>query len=435
MKHLLGLAMIFAIVISGCKKSDVASIPVLTTNTVGSITANTAQAGGNITSTGGSAITKRGSCWATHGSPSVADSFSNDGAASGTFTSNLINLYSNTTYYVSAYAINATGTAYGNAQTFTTAKGVPAVTTTTITNIAPLTANSGGNVISDGGAAITARGICWSTSIHPTTANFRTVDSTNGTGALNDTLTFLASQTTYYIRAYATNSFGTGYGAELSFVSSSANTVADVEGNVYPYITIGTQIWMGSNLRTGHYRNGDPITNGFNTNFDWFANTLTTSSLIGAYTFPNADSANNLIFGKLYNSAAVNDSRGMCPLQWHVASEGDFDALELSQGVDPADTGSNPAGVNLPALTALQSKLLVGGSSGLNFQKSGQLSFLIEGQTNYNAFGQNADYWTSWSFVEAPSIFNNYLPIDMGNPYSVLNPSIDHAYSVRCVKD
>lgn len=94
----------------------------------------------------------------------------------------------------------------------------PTVTTTSITNITRLTADSGGNVTSDGGASVTARGVCWNTSTTPTTSNSKTTNGT-GTGSFTSNITGLNPGTKYYVRAYATNSVGTAYGNELNFTS------------------------------------------------------------------------------------------------------------------------------------------------------------------------------------------------------------------------
>ena len=104
---------------------------------------------------------------------------------------------------------------------------LPTVTTTAVSNIAPTTAMSGGNVTADGGADITARGICWSTSQTPTISGNHTTDGT-GTGSFNSTMTGLTPSTTYYVRAYATNSEGTAYGEVVSFTTLQQNLVGDI---------------------------------------------------------------------------------------------------------------------------------------------------------------------------------------------------------------
>ena len=97
-------------------------------------------------------------------------------------------------------------------------KIVPTVTTTVVSSVTATTALSGGNVTSDGGSAITARGVCWSTSTNPTIVDNYTTDET-GTGTFTSSMTGLLTNTTYYVRAYATNSAGTSYGSEVSFTT------------------------------------------------------------------------------------------------------------------------------------------------------------------------------------------------------------------------
>ena len=108
----------------------------------------------------------------------------------------------------------------------------PTVTTATITNIDKTTATGGGNVTADGGATVTARGICWSTSQNPTSAGDHTTDGT-GTGSFTSAMTGLTANTTYYVRAYATNSAGTAYGEQVSFTTLPDGIPGDVDGNGY----------------------------------------------------------------------------------------------------------------------------------------------------------------------------------------------------------
>lgn len=92
----------------------------------------------------------------------------------------------------------------------------PTLTTTAISLITNTTASSGGVITSDGGASVTARGVCWNTSTGPTTANSKTTNGT-GTGTFTSSITGLTAATDYYVRAYATNSAGTAYGDERVF--------------------------------------------------------------------------------------------------------------------------------------------------------------------------------------------------------------------------
>jgi len=180
-------------------------LPTLTTEAVSDITETTATSGGNITDDGGSDITARGVCYSTSPNPTIDDNTTNDGTGTGTFTSNLTG---NTTYYVRAYATNSEGTAYGDEVQFTTlavTTTVPTLTTEAVSDITETTATTGGNITDDGGSDITARGVCYSTSPNPTIDDNTTNDGT-GTGTFTSNLTGLTPNTTYYVRAYATNS-------------------------------------------------------------------------------------------------------------------------------------------------------------------------------------------------------------------------------------
>jgi hypothetical protein len=193
-----------------------ATVPVLTTTAVTSITQTTATAGGNITSDGGAYLTAKGFCWSTNHNPTLNDNYSHDGVGTGIFERNLTGLSGNTTYYIRVYATNSIGTAYGNEVTFTTSPIIPTITTTAISSITQTTAVSGGNISSNGGASVIASGVCWSTSANPTTANSKTTDGTS-TGSFVSNLTPLTGNTQYHVRAYATNSAGTAYGDDLIF--------------------------------------------------------------------------------------------------------------------------------------------------------------------------------------------------------------------------
>jgi hypothetical protein len=193
----------------------------LTTTAVTSVTSTTAISGGDITADGGGAISARGVCWNTSTNPTISNNKTTDDTGIGSFASNLANLQSGTTYYVKAYATNSAGTAYGNELTFKTAARIPTLTTTAISGITRTTATSGGNIASDGGSGVTAHGVCWGTTTSPTFAGMHTTDGT-GTGSFTSNITGLTANTTYYVRAYATNSVGIAYGNELSFTTSAA---------------------------------------------------------------------------------------------------------------------------------------------------------------------------------------------------------------------
>jgi len=201
-------------------------LPTVTTGTTTATSSTTATSGGNVTSNGGGTVTDRGVCWSTSINPTITNNKISNGTGTGSFTSSITGLAANTTYHVRAYATNSAGTAYGGDITFTTPPiivppTVPTVNTTAITNITTSTATSGGNVTSDGGATVTARGVCWSTNINPTVAlSTKTIDGT-GTGSFTSNMSSLTPGTLYHVRAYATNSAGTVYGTDITFTTTS----------------------------------------------------------------------------------------------------------------------------------------------------------------------------------------------------------------------
>ncbi|HPB24742.1 MAG TPA: DUF1566 domain-containing protein [Bacteroidales bacterium] len=204
----------------------------VSTTMVTDITHNSATSGGNITNDGGSLITARGVCWNTTNNPVVIDYHTIDGTGNGVFTSNITGLLQGTTYYVRAYATNSVGTSYGDEISFTTVT-LPSLSTSTVSNITAISATSGGFISSDGGSSITARGICWNTSASPTLNDDYTIDGI-GSGSFISNLTGLSQGGTYYVRAYATNSFGTAYGNEVSFTTLDIGQ--NYQGGIIAYI-------------------------------------------------------------------------------------------------------------------------------------------------------------------------------------------------------
>jgi len=197
---------------------------------------------------------------------------------------------------------------------------LPLLTTNEVGSITFSTAVCGGSITSDGGSSITARGVCWNTSQFPTTANNITTNG-NGTGVFSSSITGLTGNSKYYVRAYATNSVGTKYGNEQTFTTEKGvQTITDIDGNVYHSVTIGTQTWMVENLRTSKYRNGDSIINVTN-NTSW--STLTSGAYCDYDNTPN----NSIIYGKLYNWYAINDSRSIAPMGWHVPTDVEWTTL------------------------------------------------------------------------------------------------------------
>lgn len=196
------------------------SLVALETKAVTEITTDGAVSGGTITNDGGALITAKGICWSTSENPTIENQHTTDGTGMDPFNSAMTGLMPGTTYYVRAYSTNIRGTAYGNQISFTTRPGLPTVTTKPVTEITFTSAGSGGDILSNGGSEITAKGICWSTTENPTIQNNFTSDGSGMEGFVSS-MTGLSMGTTYYVRAYATNSVGTAYGDQVTFTSGS----------------------------------------------------------------------------------------------------------------------------------------------------------------------------------------------------------------------
>jgi hypothetical protein len=156
--------------------------------------------------------------WGTTGS--YGNNTTTTSAGSGTATlsesANITGLTAGITYHFRIVAGNSDGTSYGNDLTFV--PGAASVTTTAASVITTTTATAGGNITTDGGSSVTARGTCWSTTANPTISGSHTTDG-SGTGVFTSSLTGLTANTTYHNRAYATNGIGTFYGSDLSFTT------------------------------------------------------------------------------------------------------------------------------------------------------------------------------------------------------------------------
>lgn len=242
-KHLFLIALICTLLV-GCKPDPV--LPTVKTLGVTEITETSALCMGDITDNGNATITAKGFCWSTEQNPTLENGFTTEAdyrrdEPVPPFYATITDLLANTTYYVRAYATNSEGTAYGENINFVTLEEensddntgddntgddnegeiiieLPTVLTSDVTEITETTAMISYEVASDGGANVTSRGICWSTNENPTIEGTYTNDG-EGVGTFTSTMTNLTPNTTYYVRAYATNSEGTSYGNEMNFTT------------------------------------------------------------------------------------------------------------------------------------------------------------------------------------------------------------------------
>lgn len=175
-------------------------------------------------------VTARGFCYSTTpGRPTLEDAtVTTAGKGLGLFQSTLADLEFNTTYYIRSYATNAAGTVYGIWDaSITTGDGLPEVYSDSVSEVRASSIVCHGSIYSDGGFTITERGFCYSsTNANPTIEDMHATGGV-GTGSYSCTLLSLSASTTYYLRAYATNSTGTKYGEVLSVITTDGLPVVE----------------------------------------------------------------------------------------------------------------------------------------------------------------------------------------------------------------
>ena len=279
---------------------------------------------------------------------------------------------------------------------------LPQVTTAPAGEITATTARSGGNVTHAGLTPVTARGVCWSTQPLPTVNDAKTSDGA-GTGAFTSDLTGLDPFTTYYLRAYATNSFGTAYGDTVSFRTAGEMgqpcpelplVTDDRDGQVYPTVQIGNQCWMKKNMNL---------------------------YVPGTQCY-DRDTANCITYGRLYNWEAA---KAVCPPGWHLPSFDEFTELRenlggfLVAGGKMKETGTvHWAAPNTGATN----------ESGFNALPAGW-----DNQGNFESLTLAAIFWTSTEWPPYSAWF-----VSLGYTHETLNDAGRYPYyghSVRCLKE
>ncbi|MDQ3110870.1 MAG: fibrobacter succinogenes major paralogous domain-containing protein [Bacteroidota bacterium] len=206
------------------------------------------------------------------------------------------------------------------------------------------------------------------------------------------------------------------------------DSVADIDGNYYHTVTIGSQVWMAENLRTTRYQNGDTIL------FLSYSGAWSNFNNPG-YCFYNNDSAAENIYGKLYNYRAVNDARNICPVGWHIPTYGEWQGLRASL-LDSVGEKLREYGAkhwfppNDRATDVFGFAALPGGSR----DASGDYY-----DVRYKAF-----FWSSSYYIPSSSSFPEAWAMQL---YDAADPTLslsvaeqdhfdyDNGFSVRCIKD
>lgn len=243
-------------------KSETNSEILLTTSPVTNITSSSAICGGMIVSVYNNiTITQKGVVWSTTPKPTIIlTSKTIENIDSPNFTSNLSELAPKTTYYIRAYAKNQFGTFYGNEITFTSGvvnipNTLPTLNTLPVESITIFNASCGGTISSNGGSPIIACGVCCGQTPNPTidlNINLKTNDINNiSNETFKSNITDLQPETTYYVRAYATNSLGTGYGSSITFTTKPLEIGMNYQGGKIFYILKSGDIGYDAGKRHG----------------------------------------------------------------------------------------------------------------------------------------------------------------------------------------
>jgi uncharacterized protein (TIGR02145 family) len=308
---------------------------------------------------------------------------------------------------------------------------LPSVGTLAVTGITSVSALSGGNNISDGGAEITEKGVCWGTNSKPTLALGTKTLNGGGNEPFVSIMTGLEPGVNYYVRAYANNSAGTVYGNEVNFTTNTTEgeigfnpdlkygIAKDTAGNSYKTIVIGSQIWMAENLRTNKYNDGTAIP--FVSDRNVWINLNTP-----AYCWYNNDStANSYLYGASYNWQTINTGK-LCPQGWHVPHDNEWTVLtnylggEEMAGAKMKERGTthwtktNPNSTNESGFTALP-----GGYSGYSYDFKGVAgTWWSLNEDDYNKM----QAWERTIYNEGSSVVRN-------------TSSKENGLSVRCISD
>ncbi len=201
-------------------------------------------------------------------------------------------------------------------------------------------------------------------------------------------------------------------------------TVTDIDGNIYLVVTVGTQVWMGENLRVEKYNDGTPIPLVID-NTSWANNRLNKTKL-PMMTWYNNDKATYTAnkYGALYNWHVVNTAK-LCPVGWHVPTDAEWTIFTTYLG------GATVAGIKLKATS--------GWDPGENSTNETKFSAFPGGYLNdldgtFNAIGRSG-YWWSATAVGTSSALKRQMFYNNSNVLNLLNWTREIGMSVRCIMD
>ena len=259
----------------------------------------------------------------------------------------------NTTYTYRVYSSNQVGksTLYSNEVTVNTVSG-PKLSTTSVSEVSAIGAKSGGNITSDGWSPITARGVVWSTETAPTIALATKTSDGTGTGTFQSTVTGLAGNTKYYLRAYATTSSETSYGEDKVFTTLPENTVVGANG----------KIWMDRNLGASRVATSSTDSLGFGDLYQWGrakdGHQLRTSATTATLASVDKPATSDFITVKTGNQdwrnpqnstlwQGLNGSNNPCPTGFRLPTVAEWN-LEIAGWSSNTNLGAFVSSLKLP---------------------------------------------------------------------------------------
>jgi uncharacterized protein (TIGR02145 family) len=372
---------------------------------------NNVTAYANITGRG---VSAKGFCWDTINIPNLNKNFTNEGDNSNAFSSQISNILPDKKYYLFSYVTSSLGTAFSDVKEFVTFTP-PKVNTYTITANSFSTAMANGSVAISNSFTPIELGFCYDSKPNPSITNTKRTSSIYSAFAAN--LTSLTPNTTYYLKAYATYSFGTIYGNEVNFktplapmIYNISGTMSDIDGNTYNTVTIGNQTWMTENLKVTNYRDGSPIP--YSTS-SWSVLTVGGRGALFGNT--------SLGFGYLYNYRAILDAREIAPAGWHIPTKLEWQTLIDNLGGNFLAMSQMASLNNWSSVTCSRTNNSAMSIFGGGVRGSDGIDVFMNFKTNF---------WTSKNDNATAFEFNNSCIIN-----SISGLPFNTGCYIRCVKD
>lgn len=208
---------------------------------------------------------------------------------------------------------------------------------------------------------------------------------------------------------------------------TGTDTVKDKDGNTYKTIKIGNQVWMAENLKTTHFNNGDEIPTSTSYPMESFP----------IYQWPaGGEESNVAIYGRLYTWATLTDSRGVCPVGWHIPSDDEWIEMEKSLGLIYPETTSGQIGTieGGKLKEAGLTHWLAPNTGATNESGFTALPAGVYALNGYSQIGNFASFWTSSTSYSNVFAWTHEMNKSFEKIYHYDSP-ISLGKSCRCVKD